>query len=80
MRLTPPRSLSAPDGRHAGREHGRRFPYVCRNRRVLLLVKLRRQGGDGIEMRVLIGERNAARPAGPHHHRGGGPRAGSTEP
>jgi hypothetical protein len=26
---------------------------VCRNRRVLLLVKLRRQGGDGIETRVL---------------------------
>ncbi len=36
-----------------GGEHGRRFPYVCRNRRVLLLVKLRRQGGDGIATRVL---------------------------
>ena len=46
---------SRPDGHHAGREHGRRFPQVRRNRRVLLLVKLRRQGGDGIEMRVLTG-------------------------
>ena len=36
-----------------GGEHGRRFPYVCRNRRVLLLVKLRGQSGDGIETRVL---------------------------
>ncbi len=29
---------------------------------------------------LLIGERDPARPAGPHHHRGGGLRAASTEP
>ncbi len=55
MRLTPPRSLSAPDGRHAGREHGRRFPHAWGNRCVLLLVKVRHQGGGKIMMRVLIG-------------------------
>ena len=55
MRVTPPRSLSAPDGRHAGRKHGRRFPHAWGNRCVLLLVKVRHQGGGKIMMRVLIG-------------------------
>ncbi len=72
--------LAAADRYRERWEHGWRFPHVWGNRRVDLLMKLRRQGGDGIETRVLIGERDPARPAGPHHHRGGGLRAASTEP
>ncbi len=62
-----------------GGEHGRRFPYVCRNRRVLLLVKLRGQGGDGIETRVLTRGEIRLDPPG-LTITGGGLRAGSTEP